>query len=136
MRQFKIISIMFCILLSSCSCIPGGIIKNTDTALVIVHLKDDGTPVAAPETVTIRSDQRVIIVGPRRYSIIFPNGSPFGDEAGEITERFDTDNGVINLEVSPANIREAKEKGLKERKYKYDVKVGNKVLDPHFIIKY
>lgn len=131
----KIISlIMSVILLSACAyaqetkspdCDCNGeitqAIPGTNTAVVKVSLDETGMPQVDFETVVVEWGQRIIWVGPQEMSIRFPKGSPF-DET-----KLSTRDAVINR-VMPKQ----KEK---EIEYKYDVIVGDKVLDPRMIVR-
>ncbi len=101
-------------------------LKGTNTAVVRIMLDQRGMPSVAEETVVIKSGQRVVWVGPKEFSIIFPEGSPFEQD------EFRTDDAVIKAEV-PRNSDKRILKGEKKIKFKYDIRVGDMVLDPHVI---
>ncbi len=106
-------------LLSGCShLVLGPGIPGTSTKVVKVLLKN-GNPRVDNNTITVIPGDRVIFVGPDTYSIDFPEGTPFN------MAKFSATNAVINVRVS---------QNAKPRKYKYNVRVGDKVLDPHVIV--
>ncbi len=108
----------------SCDCADEGVVlQGTNTAVVRISLDGNGVPRVSAEKVVVNVGQRIVWVGPEKMEIKFPEESPFKERV------LKTDNGVINR-VAP----EQKFKG-KEKRYKYDVVVNGKVLDPFIIIR-
>ena len=101
------------------------VVQGTQTAVVVVAVGSDGMPVVKSTTVEVEEGQRVVWVGPKNMEIRFGNGTPF--KASKLV----TDNAVVNVEVP----RLKWEKGEKVKKYKYDVVVDGKVLDPFLIVR-
>lgn len=109
-----------------CNC-EGGLIEGTDTAVVKVELDKEGNPKVDTEVFVVYEGQRVVWVGPKEMVIRFPEGSPFKKE------KLYTKDAVINKIIPKQRSKEFKKRG--EIKFKYDVIVGKKVLDPFMIIK-
>lgn len=100
--------------------------RGTNTAVIKVSLGDDGMPSIDTDPLVIKEGQRVVWVGPAEMDIRFPKTTPFSK--GNLPTR----NAVINMKIP-----KQKKWGEKEeyKKFKYDVVVGKKVLDPVIIIR-
>ncbi|TQV86074.1 hypothetical protein FKG94_00495 [Exilibacterium tricleocarpae] len=105
----------------------GGTLAGTDTAPVRISLDKEGMPQVDIETVVVKVGQRVVFVGPTEFTINFPEDTPFD------RQKFETGDAVINL-VIPQRVKRKFQQNIQEIKFKYDVIVGDKVLDPHMIV--
>ena len=110
-------------IVGECDCDEGMVISGTDTAVIKISVGKDGMPKVSAETVILEEGQRIVWAGPSKMEIKFPKGSPFKSRVLE------TENGVINKVIPRGQQKE------KEKKYKYDVVVDGKVLDPFMIIR-
>lgn len=106
-----------------CNCEEGEVITGTNTAVVKISIGKDGMPRVSSDVVVVEIGQRIVWAGPTKMEIRFPKGSPFDSRV------LKTSDGVINR-VLP----DVKFDG-KEKKYKYDVVVNGKVLDPIMILR-
>ncbi len=100
--------------------------RGTNTAVVKVSIDENGMPSIDTDPLVIKEGQRVVWVGPSEMSIKFPGKTPFSK--GKLPTR----DAVINMKV-PKQKKWAKSEEYK--KFKYDVVVGDKVLDPVFILR-
>ncbi len=100
--------------------------KGTNTAVVKVLLDADGMPVVDTDPVVIEEGQRVVWVGPTDMAVRFGKKNPFGKE------KLSTRDAVINVKV-PKSKSWGKDEQYKT--FKYDVLVGDQVLDPIFIVR-
>lgn len=132
MKFTKILSVLFVVVLAACAHSSDsklekvlGVIKGTKTAVVEVSIGDDGMPSVKNDSVLVKVGQRIVWVGPEDMTIRFPKGSPFKNA------KLPTKNSVINMLVPKQRWKEKEE----EKKFKYDVIVNGKVLDPFLIIR-
>ncbi|MDM7861376.1 hypothetical protein QTP81_12290 [Alteromonas sp. ASW11-36] len=110
---------------SNCDCEAVGTVnKGTNTAVVKVSLDRTGMPYIDAKVVELEVGQRLVWVGPSRMIIRFPKASPFR------TSNLRTKDGVINQVIPKQDFGEQN-----QLEFKYDVIVGDKVLDPIIIIK-
>lgn len=108
---------------------PVGVaLPGTDTVTVGISLGHDGVPKVSVDPVIIKAGQRLVFIGPVRYMIEFPDGSPFKET------RFSTDNAVINLELPEARKRSRGDGDLNIKQFKYNITVEDKVLDPYVVL--
>jgi len=158
MNFFKIMSCLLILTsLAACSSITFPL-QGTDVAVVTIALDENKVPKVAQERVEITTEQRVVWVGPKGFSLRFTDGSPFkaaedsGIRTKEDTVQEDTivytakenttkedvivykaEGFTINLEVPKESQRLIPEQ--QDRiVFKYDVIVGDQVLDPHIIL--
>lgn len=134
----KIYFIIFAVLFSACANtevvkaeveygkLPPNVNKGTRTAVVKVSLDKKGMPYIDTDPVVVKEGQRVVWVGPTDMSIKFHAETLFGKEG------LSTRDAVINLKIPKQNKWSDNERF---KKYKYDVVVGDKVLDPIFIVR-
>ncbi len=101
------------------------VIKGTETAVVEVSLDEGGMPSVNIDTVVVKEGQRIVWVGPKDMVVRFPESSPFKEK------QLSTKDAVINV-VVPEQSWDNKEK---TKRFKYDVVVNGKVLDPFFILR-
>lgn len=102
-------------------------IKGTDTAVVEIGLDSKGMPFVKRKGVVVKVGQRVVLVGPEKFNIRFPEGTPF--ESAE----YETGDAVMNFEI-PREIKKSFKNEKEPLIFKYDIIVGNQVLDPFIII--
>ncbi len=138
MKRLKSILVLFCLLSWGCASTASDRklleetydrpIKGTDTAVVKVGLDKNGMPFVENDTVVVKVGQRIVLVGPVKFQIRFPKGSPFAED------RFEAKDAVMNL-VVPREIEKAFKKQKADKLvYKYDIIVDDVVLDPRMII--
>ncbi len=133
MKHLIIMMLVVCAgVLASCSQVKRevdpketNVIKGTETAVVNVSLDEDGMPSINIDTVVVKEGQRVVWVGPKDMVVRFPESSPFKEK------QLSTRDAVIN-EVVPSQSWKGAET---TKRFKYDVVVGGKVLDPFLIVR-
>ena len=127
----NIFLILSAVLLSACGgakmncehCIgKGGVIQGTNTAVVEVRLDSSGMPQVVTDPVIVNAGQRIVWVGPTKMTIAFAKNDYLK------VERLSTRNAVINLELPVDDSKTGK------TEIKYDIIVGDQVLDPIIII--
>lgn len=103
-------------------------IKGTDTAVVRIGLDEKKMPFVENKAVVVTVGQRVLLVGPEEFSIVFPEASPFADR------KYETRDAVMNFVIPEYLQTVIKKKGVDYLVFKYDIVVGDAVLDPYFVI--
>ena len=126
MKTGIVLCVIALLMATGCTSV-GRTLKGTDTAPIRISLGRDGTPRVDIATVVVKVGQRVVFVGPEEFTIDFPQDTPFN------SKRIDAENAVINL-VVPEQVRGKAQSGAKTIKFKYDVIVNGKRLDPHMIV--
>lgn len=92
-------------------------------ATVKVLLSEKGMPVVDNDAVVLDDGQKMVWVGPENMVVRFPKGSPFK------VEKLKSRAGVINIKAERMDWK----KGELLREYKYEVIIGDIVLDPILI---
>lgn len=143
MRTFNILGfLLVAASLFACSS-AGGVktfpLKRTDTAVVRIFLDEQNMPRVIEETVVVEPGQRVVWVGPKDFTIRFPNGSPFKIDSNNALLKepvtFSTTNSVFVAQVpKPKPKQQFLKDGEKSTSFKYDVIVNGRVLDPEVIV--
>lgn len=102
------------------------VVRGTSTAVVKVRLDENGMPAVDTDPIVVREGQRIVWAGPTDMTIRFVGESP----AGKVG--FSTRDAVVNLKIPKQS---SWNKGEEYKKFKYDVVVGDQVLDPIIIIR-
>ncbi|MFL0804062.1 MAG: hypothetical protein K6L81_10095 [Agarilytica sp.] len=131
----KIICCILIVLVSACANTEkredvkrSSVNKGTDTAVVRVSLDKKGMPYIDIDPVVIKEGQRIVWAGPTTMEIVIQEGQLLtGDDLS-------TDDAVINLKT-PVLSKKVWLESERYKKFKYDVRVGDVVLDPIIIIR-
>lgn len=88
----------------------------------------DGMPQVDTEAIRLKAGDTLKFVGDSEFSIRFPHGSPRCDKLLNSRRR------AVSIKI-PATICNCDDGTEKTRSYKYDVIIGDRVLDPEIVIE-